>query len=128
MIVSNTGAIGGGKKIYVRLSTWTEPARGVTARPTLTDKSYGVMNAGRVPWVFTILAAATPITGYFSKDEILAYYNASAASTFLWKFQDIWGSTYDVIPDGAIAFKPSLAPVMDGADGWYEAEMRLRRR
>jgi len=128
VILSNTGAIAGGKKIYVRLATWTEPTRGVRARPTLSDKSYGVLSAGRAPWVFTILAAATAWSGYFTKDEILAYYNAATAASFLWKFQDIWGSVYDVVPDGAIAFKPALAPVMDGADGWFEGELRLRRR
>jgi len=128
VILSNTGNIAGGKKIYVRLNTWVETARSVNSRATLSDKSYGVLSAGRPAWVFTILAAATAWSGYFTKDEILAYYNSTTASTFLWKFQDIFGNVIDAMPEGTIAFRPALAPVLDGADGWFEAEMRLRRR
>lgn len=128
VILSNTGAIGGGKKLDVLLATWREPRRSISARATLTDKTYAVIGAGRTPWAFRLQVLHTPRTGYFSKAELEAYLDVTTAATALWKFQDIYGTVWDAQPVGTVELVPALAPVFEGSDAWFEADMTIRRR
>jgi len=118
----------GAKKLYVMLDTWREPGQPASGRNTLTAKTYAVIGARAKVWTFTAYVQDVPATGYHSRTEAKALLDANTVSGRTLAFTDIWGvSQGNVMIDGAPAMEPKLAPVMDGADGWYSVDLTLRK-
>jgi hypothetical protein len=127
VILSNTGAIGGGRRLYLRLATWRAPGPPAKLRTTLNGRAYGVLGAYSQLWTFTALVQDVPASLYFSRAEVEAYGRPTTAAAARLKFQDIWGTVHDAAFAAPVDLVPALAPVMEGDEGWYELAVTLRK-
>lgn len=116
VILSNTGAIGTGKKLrVVEESYQPEPVRATTERKTLTGRTVQSIGVHVPAWSFTAFVhCSSPPTGYAALADVEAWFAAQTVSGNQFKFQDVYGVVYDVALTGN--FKPVRAHAMYALD------------
>lgn len=129
IIVSNTGAIGGGKRVRVLLAQIGTP-RGFE-RPediTLNLKLYTAIQPDTERLVYRAQFRETESDAlYFSKADLASVrFNATASANKL-KVQDVFGVVRDMIWMSAWNPQPALGTTVDGSEGWFEDTLNFTR-
>lgn len=116
VILSNTGAIGTGKKLRVVEESYQyEPARATAERKTLTGRIVQSIGVHVPAWSFTALVhRASPPAGYASLADVEAWFAAQTVSGNAFKFQDVYGTAFDVALTNN--FKPVRAHALYALD------------
>lgn len=127
IILSNTGAIGGGKRVRILADTWRMASgRDVTPEITLNAKRYAPIDIDLPVYTVNVLVRETESdSNYFSLSGLRAVRFGSTAASRRLKFQDPFGTTHDALWVSAWDPAPALANNLDGSDGWYGLTIRL---
>lgn len=127
IILSNTGAIGGGKRVRILANTWRMASgRDVTPDITLNAKRYAPIDIDLPIYAVDVLVRGTESdSNYFSLSALRAVRFGSTAANRRLKFQDPFGTVHDALWVSAWDPAPALANNLDGSDGWYGLTIRL---
>ena len=127
VILSNTGAIGGGKRIRLYQQTYRQTS-GLQIAPeiTLNAKRYAPVDIDLPTYTFSAYVRETESDGnYFSLSGLRAVRFGSTAASRKLKYQDPYGTTRDVLWTSSWDPAPALPSALDGADGWYTITITL---
>jgi len=127
IILSNTGAIGGGKRVRILANTWRMASgRDVTPEITLNAKRYAPVDIDLPVYAFGAYVRETESdSNYFSLSALRAVRFGSTAASRKLKYQDPYGTTRDVLWTSLWDPTPALPSALDGAEGWYTITITL---
>jgi hypothetical protein len=134
IVLSSTGAIGGGLKMSV--SRWDITAIPDTPAVITAGLNGGVRTIstgiGKRRWKFAALIKYSgEASGYATYDQCKAFFDTGTAATNLLKFQDQEGATvWDVVQQNkgdTSAFKP-LSRILFALGAWWEIAFDLVQR
>lgn len=127
VILSNTGALAGGKRLYVLFESYQDQiTQKRKTQLTLNAKTFTSMGARGRDIAFKALIQHTPSdAAYFSKAQFEAYRDGLTIALNKFKFQDIYGTQMDVVFSDLPDLRPEMSPILEGADGWWSAEVKL---
>jgi hypothetical protein len=127
IILSSTGAIGGGKRVRIYAATYRASSGGdIQTEITLNAKRYGPIDVDLPTYTLDVLVRHTESdSNYFSLSTLRAVRFGSTAATRKLKYQDPFGAVHDVLWTSAWSPAPALANNLDGSDGWYTMTIRL---
>lgn len=127
IILSNTGAIGGGKRIRVIKETWGDPSG--ADMPELVTLSNKVLTALDMAVDVTTINAFARHTEtdalYFTLAELRSMRLAATAALRKLKYQDVLGAITDVIWTNQWNPARIMGPYVDGTSGWAAIPLRL---
>lgn len=120
-IISNTGAIGGGKRVRVELSTLRpETGEDMPTTPVSNAKVSAVMDSGIKAWSIRAHVRATETDAlYFTLAELDAIRNNPSAAARKLKVQLHDATIIDALWTAAWRPVPALGNTIDGTDGWH---------
>lgn len=127
IILSGTGAIGGGKRVRVFQQSYRQTSgTQIATEITLNAKRYGALDIDLPAYTMDCyVREAESDTNYFSLSALRAIRFASTVAARKLKYQDPYGTTRDVLWTSTWDPAPALPALMDGAEGWYLASITL---
>jgi hypothetical protein len=129
IIVSNTGAIGGGKRVRVLLAQMRTP-RGFDRPENITNnnKLFTAIQPDTRRFSYRLQFRETESDAlYFSKADLESMRMNAAASSNKLKLQDPFGTVHDVIWMTLWDPETAMGSTVDGADGWFEQTVTFTR-
>jgi hypothetical protein len=127
IILSTTGAIGGGKRIRVFKDTWT-PIRGqdMPELPTVSGKVLTALDMDIPVQTVTAYARYTESDSlYWTLYEIETIRMGATAALRKLKYQDPLGVVIDALWTNQFTSTGLMGPYIDGTDGWRSVSLRL---
>jgi hypothetical protein len=127
IILSNTGAIGGGKRIRVIKDSWGDPSgQDMPELATLSNKVLTALDMDIDATTINVFARHTESDAlYFTLAELKAIRKAPTAAARKLKFQDPLGVVTDVIWTNQWNRTYLMGPYIDGTSGWASVSLRL---
>lgn len=102
VVLSNTGNIGGGKKMSVEsweTSPYAMPDTPSETEGTLDGSTVQSIGVGKLRWTFVAFVVhGGEATGYATADDVRSWFTGNSLATSILKFQDMYDTTvYDVV-------------------------------
>ncbi len=127
IILSNTGAIGGGKRIRVIKESWSDPSgQDMPELATLSNKVLTALDMAIDVTTINAFARHTESDAlYFTLAELKTMRTAATAALRKLKYQDVLGVVTDVIWTNQWLPTRIMGPFVDGTSGWATISLRL---
>ncbi|MFZ4773929.1 MAG: hypothetical protein ACOYM3_01110 [Terrimicrobiaceae bacterium] len=123
IILSNTALISDGTQFKVKYDTWKRSKPAYETGVGLNADAYQNVGAANAKWAWQATIYAT----YNTLAQLEVYATTQTASLRTLKFQDVYGTVFDVLWMGPFLPAPASGD-LNGANELYEVEMKLVQR
>lgn len=127
VILSSTGAIGGGKRVRLYQQSYRQSSGSdIAPELTLNAKRYAPIDVDLPRHSFDAYVRETESdANYFSLSGLRAVRFGTTAASRRLKFQDPFGVVHDVLWTSQWDPSAALPATLDGAEGWYTIRIAL---